>query len=266
MFRRDKQHYSHSSASISDVSGAVEAEVGNETGSGLESGNRLRIAFYYLRLVVVALILAFLVKAFVLEAYNIPSESMRNTLLVGDFVLAEKITFGPRIPFTNLRLPAIDNPEVGDVVVFKSPEDPERSFIKRVVAQGGDKVQIVDKVVLINGNRVDDSGYAIHSDTALLPRTAAYPRDNFGPITVPKNQYFVMGDNRDNSSDSRFWGCVSRESITGRAILIHWSWKPDKNAPQVSLGNPLSLLRSAVYHIRSFPDHVRWGRVFTKID
>lgn len=234
--------------------------------TGSRHQKKLRYFFYYARLIVVALVLAVLVKETMLEAYNIPSESMRNTLLVGDFLLAEKLTFGPKIPFTDLRLPGILSPEPGDVIVFKSPEDTEKSYIKRVVAVGGDRVEIVDKVVYVNGEAVDDSRFVIHSDPTLLPRTAAYPRDNFGPITVPDDHYFVLGDNRDNSSDSRFWGCVPRELVTGRAILIHWSWRSDPNAPDVSLTNPLSFLRSVVYHVRAFPDHVRWGRVFTTIE
>ncbi len=238
-----------------------------DTPEGIElAGSRWRLLFYYARLILVALVLAFLVKAFVVEAYNIPSESMRNTLLVGDFLLAEKLTFGPRIPFTNLRLPAISDPQVGDVIVFRSPEDDDKSYIKRVIAVGGDEVQIIDKTVFINGVPVDDSQYAIHSDTTLLPRTSAYPRDNFGPLRVPEGEYFVLGDNRDNSSDSRFWGCVPRELVTGKALMIHWSWRHDSDAPRASLGNPLSLFKTAAYHVRSFPDHVRWGRVFKTIE
>lgn len=228
--------------------------------------SKLRRGLRYLRLVVVAVILALLIKVILVEAYNIPSESMQNTLLVGDFLLADKLTYGPRIPFTDIRLPALRDPQVGDVVVFRFPDNPQKNFIKRVVARGGDEVHVLDKVLYINGKPVDESRFAIHSDSTIIPAGTTQPRDNFGPIKIPFGHYFVLGDNRDNSSDSRFWGTVPRNMISGKALMVHWSWKPDSSAPRVTWWNPISILGAAAYNIYHLPERVRWSRLFHSIN
>lgn len=226
----------------------------------------LQTTLRYLRLAIVAFLLALIIKALFIEAYSIPSESMANTLLIGDFLLADKFSYGPRIPFTDIRLPAIRSPKVGDVVVFRFVENPGKSFIKRIVAKGGDEVQILDKVLYINGKVVDESHYAIHTDSIIIPFGTNQARDNFGPVQVPFGQFFLLGDNRDNSSDSRFWGTVPRDNIIGRAIMVHWSMTPDGNAPNLTWWNPLSILRVAGYQLYHLPDHVRWGRLFSSIE
>lgn len=236
------------------------------SGRGEPAQSWFRRGLRYLRLVVLAIILALLIKGFFVEAYNIPSESMQNTLLVGDFLLADKLTYGPRIPFTEIRLPAMRDPQVGDVVVFRFPDNPQKNFIKRVVAKGGDEVHVLDKVLYINGQPVDESRFAIHSDSIIIPVGTTQPRDNFGPIKIPFGHYFVLGDNRDNSSDSRFWGTVPRNLISGKALIVHWSWKPDSNAPRVTWWNPVSILGAAAYNIYHLPERVRWSRLFHSIN
>lgn len=228
--------------------------------------SKVRHGLKYLRLVVIAVLLALAIKVMLIEAYNIPSESMENTLLVGDFLLADKFTYGPRIPFTEIRLPALRNPKVGDIVVFRFPDNPQKNFIKRVVAKGGDEVQVLDKVLYINGTPIDETRFAIHSDSATIPSGTTQPRDNFGQVTIPPEHYFVMGDNRDNSSDSRYWGTVPRGQILGKALMIHWSWQPDAKAPQVTWWNPISVLGAVAYNIYHLPERVRWNRLFHSID
>ncbi len=245
----------------------------NDTGAASRSlatggefiSSKLRSLIRYFRLIVIAVALALVIKTLLVEAYNIPSESMENTLLVGDFLLADKLTYGPHIPFLGIKLPALRDPKVGDVVVFRFPDNPNKNFIKRIIAKGGDEVQILDKAVYLNGKVVDESRYAVHSDSMTLPPGSTQPRDNFGPITIPYGHYFVLGDNRDNSSDSRFWGTVPRDHISGKAIFIHWSWKPDEKAPVITWWNPISVLGATAYHIYHLPERVRWSRLFHTI-
>lgn len=222
--------------------------------------------WYYVRLLLLALVLAFVIKESVVEAYRIPSESMENTLLVGDFLMANKFIYGAGIPFTSWRLPAWREPARGDVVVFRFPEDRRKSFIKRIVAVGGDTVEIVAKRLFVNHVAEVEPPFAVHLDQITIPGSNSQPRDNFGPLLVPPGHYFVLGDNRDNSADSRYWGCVPRNLIIGQASFIHWSWVPDQDAPAVSLTNPLSLLRNFGYNIRHLSNRVRWNRLFRAVD
>jgi signal peptidase I len=221
--------------------------------------------WYYLRLLVLALVLAFVIKESVVEAYRIPSESMENTLLVGDFLMANKFIYGANVPFTNWRLPALREPIPGDVVVFRFPEDRRKNFIKRIVASGGDTVEIIAKKVFVNHIEVTEPLSAVHIDRITIPKGVGQPRDNFGPLLVPQGNYFVLGDNRDNSSDSRFWGCVPRDLIIAKAFLIHWSWSQDDNAPTVNMTKPLSILNNFGYNIRHLPSRVRWNRLFSAV-
>ncbi len=175
--------------------------------------------------IVVAIILALFIRTFVVQAFKIPSGSMKNTLLIGDHILVNKFIYGIRIPFSNKTLIPIENPHRGDVVVFEFPEDPSKDFIKRVIGVGGDTVEVRDKVVYVNGKPLKhDPG--IHTDPYDIPGVLQ-PRDNFGPVTVPKGKLFVMGDNRDHSYDSRFWGFVDLDELRGKAFMIYWSWDRD---------------------------------------
>jgi signal peptidase I len=197
--------------------------------------------------IVIAFIIAMVIRTFVIQAFKIPSGSMIPTLQIGDHILVSKFLLGTPvdIPFTNItlfRMPGLRKPERGDVIVFKYPEDPTRDFIKRVIGIGGDVVQEKNKVVYVNGKRLIEP-YAQHVDNDIIPPDGEclYPaepdpapnpqscRDNFGPLTVPKGMLFMMGDNRDQSYDSRFWRFVPLSEVKGKAIIIYWSWDSDKS-------------------------------------
>jgi signal peptidase I len=170
---------------------------------------------------VVAVILAILIRAFIVQAFKIPSGSMESTLLVGDHILVNKFIYGVRIPFTHLRWPRFSSPSRGDVIVFVFPMDRSKDFIKRVVGVGGDTVEVVDKKVFVNGKELVEP-YVQHISPEIQPGSLS-PRDNMPPIKVPKGYLFVMGDNRDASHDSRFWGFVPVEDVKGEAFLIYYS-------------------------------------------
>jgi signal peptidase I len=177
-----------------------------------------------------ALVLTMILRAFVIQAFRIPSESMRDTLLVGDFLFVNKFEYGPKIPFTHIRLPGLRPPRRGDVIVFQFPQDPSKDFIKRCVATGSQTLQVVDKRVSVDGRALAEP-YAIHTDPNV--RAAGFDfRDNYGPFTVPPGDLFMMGDNRDNSNDSRYWGPLEMDFVKGRAMFLYWSWDGDRNWPR----------------------------------
>jgi len=169
------------------------------------------------------ILLALLLRSFVVQAFRIPSGSMEDTLLVGDFLLAEKLSYGPLIPFTGVRLPGLREPRPGDIIIFKFPGNPHKDFIKRVIAVGGQVVEIRNKRVYVDGKEVPPPPKAKFLDPNILPREVS-TRDNFGPVRVPKGYLFVMGDNRDNSLDSRYWGFVPLEEVKAKALIIYFSW------------------------------------------
>ncbi len=175
----------------------------------------------YAESLVIAAIIALLVRGFVVQAFRIPSGSMEPTLLVGDHLLVNRLSYVMKLPFTDTVLLDLGSPERGDVVVFRYPQDRSKDFIKRVIGIGGDTVEIRNKVVYVNGRQVKDSH--AHFEESTVTPAAFSPRDNFGPITVPKDSYFVMGDNRDRSYDSRFWGFVKRDDLVGRALVLYFS-------------------------------------------
>ena len=172
--------------------------------------------------ILIAVILALFIRTFVVQAFKIPSGSMKPTLLVGDHILVNKFIYGVKLPFSDITLIPVRDPKRGDIVVFEFPEDPKKDFIKRVIAVAGDTVQIRNKKVYINDKPMDDP-YGTHLDPHSI-RGEARPRDNFGPVTVPANSLFVMGDNRDHSYDSRFWGFVNLPAVKGKAFIMYWSW------------------------------------------
>ncbi|HSB32032.1 MAG TPA: signal peptidase I [Candidatus Sulfobium mesophilum] len=181
--------------------------------------------------VVVAFLIALVIRTFVIQAFKIPSGSMIPTLLVGDHILVNKFLLGTPvdIPFTNItlfKMPGLRKPRRGDIIVFKYPEDPKRDFIKRVVGVGGDVVMSKDKAVYVNGRKLVEP-YTQHVDEDIKPGQFDR-RDNFGPVVVPQGSVFVMGDNRDQSYDSRFWGFVDGSEIKGNAVIIYWSWDSEK--------------------------------------
>lgn len=180
----------------------------------------------YAESIIIAILLALLIRAFVIQAFKIPSGSMKPTLQVGDHILVNKFIYGIklRIPFTalNYSLVPIGSPKRNDVVVFIFPKETNKDFIKRVIGLPGDTVQIKDKKVYINNQPMVDP-HGTYTDQRIIPEMEQ-PRDNTGPIVVPPNMFFVMGDNRDESYDSRFWGFVDQKQILGQAFIIYWSW------------------------------------------
>ena len=184
----------------------------------------------YLEAALWALVLTAVLRAFVIQAFRIPSESMRDTLLVGDFLFVNKFEYGPKVPFTHVRLPGLHPPRRGDVIVFQFPQDPSKDFIKRCIATGGETVEVKEKQVYVNGRKLDEP-YARHTDPNIRPAGFDF-RDNFGPFTVPKGEMFMMGDNRDNSNDSRYWGTLPMDLVKGRAMFLYWSWDGDRNWPR----------------------------------
>jgi len=176
----------------------------------------------YAEAILIAVILALFIRTFVVQAFKIPSGSMVPTLQVGDHILVSKFIYGVKIPFIRKTIISLTRPKRGDVIVFIFPKDRSKDFIKRVIGIGGDTVEIMDKKVYINGKLFNDP-YGVYNDRFIFPGRIE-PRDNFGPITVPKDATFVMGDNRDNSRDSRFWGFVDLNDIKGKAFIIYWSW------------------------------------------
>ena len=184
----------------------------------------------YIEAILIALLLALLIRTFIVQAFKIPSGSMEKTLLIGDHILVSKFSYGTHIPneipFINTKL--FDDivlfssvPERGDIIVFKFPKDETRDFIKRVIALPGDLLEVRRQKVFINNKPYEDAR-ARHtespSDSPLVPR------DDFGPILIPEGHVFVMGDNRENSQDSRYWGYLNVKKIRGKALIIYWSW------------------------------------------
>lgn len=203
----------------------------------------------------VAVVFALFVRTFLVQAFQIPTSSMERDLLVGDHILVNKFIYGglgngmPWLAQRGVRR--------GDVVVFESPEDPRRDFIKRCVGLPGDRIEIIDKRLLVNGREIDESSYVWHEDPQTYPHLPSLDdalrlRDNFGPYTVPANSYFCLGDNRDNSRDSRFWGSVPAANVKGRAVLVYWSLGGEPAA-----GDGLARTAAGVF------TRTRWGRSLT---
>jgi len=188
--------------------------------------SKKKLLLEYVEAIVTALILALVIRAYIIQAFKIPSGSMIPTLLIGDHILVNKFLYGTKIPFTDKKILIIRKPVKGDIIVFKYPENPQKDFIKRVIATEGDIIEERDKIVYVNGNMITEP-YAVHYDK-YLRYGGNDPRDNFGSLIVPKDKVFVMGDNRDQSYDSRYWGFVDMKEIRGKALIIYWSWDPDK--------------------------------------
>lgn len=181
----------------------------------------------YAEAIIIAILIALFIRTFVVQAYKIPSGSMKPTLQIGDHILVSKFTYGVRIPFVRSTLIPIGEPKRGDIVVFIYPEDRSKDFIKRVIAVGGDTVEIRNKTIILNGKPYKDS-FGVYVDDFIIPG-AMQPRDNMGPVKVPKGSLFVMGDNRDQSHDSRFWGFVELKDVMGKAFIIYWSWNKEES-------------------------------------
>ena len=215
------------------------------------------VAREYFEAIVLAVILALFFRTFVIEAFKIPSSSMEDNLLIGDHILVNKFAYAPTMFAWEKKLLPIHDIKRTDVIVFKYPEDPTRNFIKRVIGLGGETLEIKNRQVYINGNPIKEP-YKVHKSD-LQPDLVGLMSDNFAPVKVPEGYYFAMGDNRDNSKDSRAWGFVPKDYIKGRAFIIYWSFEGPQNLGPSSVGDTLQGLVRTV--IRFIPD-TRWERFF----
>ena len=192
----------------------------------------------YTEAIIIAVLIALFIKTFFIQAYKIPSGSMEPTLLIGDHLLVNKFIYGVKIPILRKIIIPITNPKRDDIIVFIYPKDRSLDFIKRVIGISGDKIEIKNKKIFINDQEYKDS-YGVYKDS-LTYLGGMQQSDNFGPITVPPESLFVMGDNRDNSRDSRFWGFVDLKDVEGKAMIIYWSWnREDQNLRWKRIGSLL---------------------------
>jgi signal peptidase I len=182
----------------------------------------------YAEAIIIAIVIALFIRTFIVQAFKIPSGSMKPTLLIGDHILVNKFIYGVKIPFVRKTMISIGEPKRGDVIVFIYPEDRSKDFIKRVIGVGGDTIEIRNKKIYLNGLPYQDA-HGVYVDDFILPGSIQ-PRDNFGPFTVPKDTVFAMGDNRDQSYDSRFWGVVERKDVLGKAFMLYWSWNGENRS------------------------------------
>jgi signal peptidase I len=197
----------------------LKTETSTETGGEYPKKGVLR---ENIEAILVAIVIALFIRTFVVQAFKIPSGSMKQTLQIGDHILVNKFIYGIKIPYLRKTIVPLKKPRRGDIIVFKYPVDPDKDFIKRVIGIPGDEIQIRDKKLFVNQKQVNHE-YGVYTDSRILSAKVR-PRDNFGPITVPDRSLFVMGDNRDESFDSRFWGFVDYKALNGKAFIIYWSW------------------------------------------
>jgi len=219
----------------------------------------------YLEALIIAVIFATFARTYVVQAFKIPSGSMEQNLLIGDHILVNKFIYGPTALGAEPPLLPVRDIRRGDIVVFKFPEDPYRDFIKRCIGLPGDTIEIVDKEITLNGKPVDDSSYTWHVDPFVRQRSpfldSERNRDQFGPYTVPAGHYFCMGDNRDNSNDSRVWGAVPREYVKGRAFMVYWSFEAMGQEPIEWPGFAGKLRQISQVGLHFFT-RTRWERTF----
>jgi signal peptidase I len=218
----------------------------------------------YFESIVIAVILALFIRTFIVQAFKIPTGSMEQNLLIGDHLLVNKFVFGPSESAIERTLLPLANVKRGDVVVFKYPEEPDRDFIKRVIGLPGETIEVREKKVSVDGKQLQENYthflQPALSQSELHEVTSFDVRERYGPVTVPPNQYFVMGDNRDNSQDSRYWGFLPRDYIKGKALVIYWSYEADREDYQD--GDTLRGLGSVGLH---FFTRTRWSRMFHPI-
>ena len=221
----------------------------------------------YFESIVIAVILALFVRTWVVQAFKIPTGSMENNLLIGDHLLVNKFIFGPTPLAIGRAVLPVRPIRRGDIIVFKYPDEPDRDFIKRVIGLPGETLELRDKKVSINGQALDEP--YVHfleppgTSSEFREVTSYDVRERYGPVTVPPNQYFVMGDNRDNSQDSRYWGFLPRDYIKGKAVVIYWSYDAGLgDYHEESTGEALKGLGSVFVH---FFTRTRWDRMLHQI-
>jgi signal peptidase I len=220
----------------------------------------------YFESVVIAVILALFVRTFVVQAFKIPTGSMENNLLIGDHLLVNKFVYGPAPTGIERTILPIGTIKRGEVLVFKYPEQPDRDFIKRVIGLPGETLEVRQKKVYINGKPLDEPYthfLTAPSSSAFHEETSFDVRESYGPVTIPPDHYFMMGDNRDNSQDSRYWGFLPRENIKGRALLIYWSYEAEREEyEEAGAGETVKGLFSVFTH---FFTRTRWDRMLHQI-
>jgi signal peptidase I len=207
----------------------------------------------YIEVIVLAILIAFILRTFVVQAYKIPSSSMEDSLLGGDFILVNKLYYHYKEPCS------------GEIIVFKYPLNPSKDMVKRVVATEGQTVEIINKIVYVDGKMVPDPIPAKHIDPRILPVDYS-TRDNFGPAQVPAGHLFVLGDNRDDSQDSRDWGFLDMNYIKGKAIIVYWSWAIDPHAPKFESPYITPLLEIIFYNLGHLTERLRLGRIGTVVE
>jgi len=217
----------------------------------------------YFESIVIAVILALFVRTFVLQAFKIPTGSMENNLLIGDHLLVNKFMFAPTASGAERALLPIGQIRRGDVLVFKYPVEPDRDYIKRVIGLPGETLELKKKKIYINGQPLEEP--YVHfldeprGNSNLSEVTSSDVREDYGPVTVPPNQYFMMGDNRDNSADSRYWGFMPRDYVKGKALLIYWSYESERqDYEDESASATVKGLASVFMH---FFTKTRWDRL-----
>jgi len=219
----------------------------------MTQSTRINTLKEYIKIIITAAVLYSIISVSLVKAYHIESGSMEYTLMEGDKVLVNKFLYGVRIPLVHWRLLSIRDPRPGDIIVFEYPFNSSIQYVKRCIAVPGQSVEIQNKDVYINGHLLINPGTLRKSEMLLPPgyqERGIYPsgngnRDNYGPVTVPNKYYFVLGDNRDNSYDSRYWGFVPRENILGKAEFIYWSWDPE--VPYLQIWNKVRWERLFIY-------------------
>lgn len=234
-----------------------------DQGSGLGADFRKSTLREYFESIVIAVILALFIRTFVVQAFKIPTGSMEETLLIGDHLLVNKFVFGATESGLERALLPIGTIRRRDVLVFKYPEEPERDFIKRVIGLPGETLELRDKKVYINGTPLDEP-YVHFLEAAGTPSelrevTSMDVRKNYGPVTVPPDHYFMMGDNRDNSQDSRYWGFLPRENIKGKSLVIYWSYQAEREDYQDESAS--ATVKGLVSVFAHFFTRTRWDRM-----
>ncbi len=195
----------------------------------------------YIESILIAALIALFVRSFFIQAYKIPSGSMEPTLLVGDHLLVNRMSYVVKVPFIDTLLFSTGKPKRGDIIVFRYPEDTTKDYIKRVIATEDETLEIKNKAIFINGKKIKDTWGHFRADSSTSRGFLPFvDKDNIPPLKVPKDCYFVMGDNRDNSLDSRYWGFVHRHHLVGKALILYFSWD----------GNSINPLQ-----------YVRWSRI-----
>jgi signal peptidase I len=217
----------------------------------------------YAEALIIAAIFLLFTNSFVVQTFYIPSGSMEDTLLIGDHLFVNRFIYGPAAFDIGRKALPLRNVRRGDIVVFRSPETPTLDLVKRCVGVGGDRIEVIDQKLYINGTAVNDASYALHKGSPIPAGSlSALQRDNFGPYVVPAGHYFCMGDNRDNSYDSRFWGPLPAHLVKGRAFFIYWSYGGKTAAGPQSPGEKIRDLGETAL---GFFSKTRWERTFRLI-